>query len=95
MIHRCLLGLIELTMCANRTIVIAGHDTTAGTVSWLLYELSKHPKDQDRLREEIREHRRRLAPGEDFSDLDYEAMPVLNATLKVCFLAFPRRTSDN
>lgn len=49
-----------------------------------MYELSKHPKDQDRLRDEIRERRKGLAPGEELSELDYESMPVLNAAIKVC-----------
>jgi len=65
-------------------MVLAGHDTTASTISWLLYELSRNPKDQERLRDEIHERRKGLDAGEELKASVYEAMPVLNAVLKVC-----------
>ena len=65
-------------------MVLAGHDTTASTISWLLYELSRNPKDQERLRDEIHERKKGLDAGEELKASDYEAMPVLNAVLKVC-----------
>lgn len=34
----------------DRTMVLAGHDTTANTMSWTLYERSKRPEVQHRLR---------------------------------------------
>ncbi|KAG7439454.1 cytochrome P450 [Guyanagaster necrorhizus] len=36
------------------SIMFAGHETTANTLSWTLLELSRHPEVQDRLRAEIR-----------------------------------------
>ena len=37
-----------------QTLTLAGHETTASTVSWLLWELAKNPEYQNRLRAEIR-----------------------------------------
>jgi cytochrome P450 len=37
-----------------RTLLIAGTETTATTLSWLCHELGRHPEIQDRLRTEIR-----------------------------------------
>lgn len=65
---------------------MAGHETTANTLTWLLWELSKTPELQDRLRHEIREKRAELneAGAEDFTMDDLESMPFLQALLKVC-----------
>ncbi|KIJ55998.1 hypothetical protein M422DRAFT_138272, partial [Sphaerobolus stellatus SS14] len=35
------------------TLFLAGHDTTATTTAWFLYELAKYPECQTRIREEI------------------------------------------
>ncbi|KAK0494149.1 hypothetical protein EDD18DRAFT_1177820 [Armillaria luteobubalina] len=35
------------------TFVLAAIGTTASTIFWLLYELSRHPEDQIKVREEI------------------------------------------
>ncbi|XP_020084747.1 cytochrome P450 704C1-like [Ananas comosus] len=35
--------------------IIAGRDTTAGTLSWLLYMLCKHPHVQEKVAQEVRE----------------------------------------
>ncbi|KAF9047053.1 cytochrome P450 [Hymenopellis radicata] len=40
------------------TFIFAGHDTTAHALAWLLYELSLHPEDQDRIKQEILHARR-------------------------------------
>lgn len=37
-------------------ILLAGRDTTAVTLSWLFYELSRHPQIVHKLREEIKSH---------------------------------------
>ncbi|GAA2485850.1 cytochrome P450 [Nocardia seriolae] len=47
-------------------MLIAGHETTAGTVAFALYELSRHPGIADRARAEIAE------TGRHPSELDYE-----------------------
>ncbi|KAK0455290.1 cytochrome P450 [Desarmillaria tabescens] len=62
------------------TFVLAGHDTTANTMAWLLYELSRHPEDQAKVREEIAIAKAN-APGALMSS-DYDSMPWLNAVIK-------------
>ncbi|PBK86217.1 cytochrome P450 [Armillaria gallica] len=62
------------------TFIIAGHDTTAGTIAWLLYELSRHPDVQMTVREEIAITKSN-APGVLTWD-DYDAMVWLNAVIK-------------
>ncbi|KAF9237603.1 cytochrome P450 [Melanogaster broomeanus] len=68
------------------TLLVAGHDSTASSLTWTLYELSRHPEDQQRVRDEIREAKakaRAEARGDD--DLipsDYDAMAFTNAIIK-------------
>ncbi|KAG7453207.1 cytochrome P450 [Guyanagaster necrorhizus] len=62
------------------TFVLAGHDTTANTMAWLLYELSRHPDDQAKIREEIAIAKAN-APR-SLTSSDYDSMPWLNATIK-------------
>ncbi|KAG2147652.1 cytochrome P450 [Suillus clintonianus] len=66
------------------TLLVAGHDTTASTLTWLLYELSKHPEDQQRIRDEIKVARANVeARGDD--DLlpgDFNNMAFTNAIIK-------------
>ncbi|KAK0455346.1 cytochrome P450 [Desarmillaria tabescens] len=62
------------------TFILAGHDTTANAMAWLLYELSLHPKDQVKIREEIAQTKAN-APGALTSD-DYDSMTWLNACIK-------------
>ena len=63
-------------------LIIAGHDTTAASLSWMMWELSKRPESQSRLRAEIREHRQRVGHGTDFTQADYDSMSYLNASIK-------------
>ncbi len=56
-----------------RTFLIAGHETTAITMSWLLYELAAHPEHQSIIREEVKH---------SYHD-DYDSLPFLNAVIKV------------
>ncbi|KAK0187584.1 cytochrome P450 [Armillaria mellea] len=62
------------------TFVIAGHDTTATTMAWLLYELSLHPEDQAKIREEIAQTK--LNAQGALSSNDYDSMVWLNACIK-------------
>ncbi|KAF8511769.1 PAH-inducible cytochrome P450 monooxygenase PC-PAH 1, partial [Gautieria morchelliformis] len=41
-------------MAQLRTLMIAGQETTASTLTWAFYELSRHPGFQSRVREEIK-----------------------------------------
>ncbi|KAK1225579.1 hypothetical protein PQX77_011473 [Marasmius sp. AFHP31] len=67
-------------------IFIAGHETTANSISWILLELSRHPEIQDKLRKEIREKERQLVSEgrsqSGFTAEDYESLPYMNAVLK-------------
>jgi cytochrome P450 len=38
------------------TIFVAGHETTANAMAWLMYLVSQHPKVEERLRAEIQTH---------------------------------------
>jgi hypothetical protein len=50
-------------------------------LTWLFYELARHPADQQRLFEEIR--RAREEKGAELTANDYDSMPFLNAVIKV------------
>ncbi|KAK1225576.1 hypothetical protein PQX77_011468 [Marasmius sp. AFHP31] len=68
------------------SIFIAGHETTANSISWILLEMSRHPEIQDKLRKEIREKERQLvAEGRSqsgFTAEDCDSLPYMNAVLK-------------
>jgi cytochrome P450 len=65
--------------------MIAGHETTASTVSWALYELARRPEFQDEVRKEIkamRSHAAQRGDGE-LSVADLDSMKYLLALMKV------------
>ncbi|EGN99106.1 hypothetical protein SERLA73DRAFT_181927 [Serpula lacrymans var. lacrymans S7.3] len=66
------------------TLLLAGHDTTANTLVWTLYELARHPEDQQKVRDEIAAARKDVETrgDEDFVPSDFDSMPFLNAVLK-------------
>ncbi|RDB25147.1 hypothetical protein Hypma_007406 [Hypsizygus marmoreus] len=74
----------EELLAQMRTLILAGHETTANSLSWMLFELARHPEIQTRLRHEIRTmEQSRQARGEtEFTPADYDAMPFLSAFLK-------------
>nr|BAL05188.1 cytochrome P450 [Phanerodontia chrysosporium] len=65
-------------------MTLAGHETTANTVTWMLWELAKHPDIQEQLRQEIAEKRMEVtANGSyEFALDDLESMPLLQAVIK-------------
>ncbi|KAJ7198475.1 cytochrome P450 [Mycena pura] len=67
-----------------RTIIMAGHETTANSFSWAILELARQPNIQSRLRSEIRSMERILqASGSyEFTTSDIDAMPYLTAVVK-------------
>lgn len=69
-----------LTHC--RTLLLAGHDTSANTLTWFFWELAKHPESQQEIREEIAAVRARIS-ARDFSMTDLEGMSTMLAGLKV------------
>jgi len=65
--------------------MLAGHETTASSMNWVLWELSKDLEYQAICREEIAHVRSQvIARGdEDFSMTDMENMPYVTAIIKV------------
>ena len=70
---------------SNRTILLAGHETSATSLCWVLLEIAKHPDVQKKLREEIRAMEQVIhARGDvDFTAADLDGMPYLSAVIKV------------
>lgn len=67
--------------------MFAGHETTASTLSWALYELAMHPEYQNKLREEIRKGKG-IAVDRGDSELnvsDLDSMKYLTALIKVMY----------
>ncbi len=78
-----------------QTLTFAGHETTASTLSWMLYELVKHPDYQAKMRAEIKAARQAmLARGDSrFSMEDLDSMTTVLNAIKVCMrLLLPRRS---
>ncbi|KAJ3837966.1 cytochrome P450 [Lentinula raphanica] len=67
-----------------RVLLLAGHETTANTLSWLFYELVRDLDLQNKLREEIRAAEKvAAARGEsELTIVDLEKMQLLGATVK-------------
>lgn len=67
--------------------MLAGHETTANTLTWAIVELCKHPELQTKLRNEIRKMERKIKERGDsaFSaqDFDGPGMRYLTAVVKV------------
>ncbi|XP_070375416.1 cytochrome P450 4F2-like isoform X1 [Equus asinus] len=63
------------------TFMFAGHDTTASGLSWVLYNLARHPEHQERCRQEVRELLRDREPKEIEWD-DLAQMPFLTMCIK-------------
>ncbi|KAH9169311.1 cytochrome P450 [Lactarius sanguifluus] len=63
------------------TLLFAGHDTTSNTMTWFLWELSKHPESQDRIRAEIEALRAQKGEG-CLSPADLDSMVYTQAALK-------------
>ena len=67
------------------TLMLAGHETTANTLTWYLWELAKNPDFQDKLREEVLAMRQQIsARGEtEVTVNDLDSMTYLQAGMKV------------
>ncbi|KAK0199554.1 cytochrome P450 [Desarmillaria ectypa] len=61
------------------TFLLAGHETTGSTLSWLLYELAAHPEHQSIIREEVKHSYHN----------DYDSLPFLNAAIKEALRLHP------
>ena len=67
------------------TLTLAGHETTANTLTWYPWELAKNQAFQDKLREEVMAVRAQMAArGEDeLTITDLDSMVYLPAGMKV------------
>lgn len=63
--------------------MLAGHDSTAMSLSWLLYDLALHPDDQIRVREEIRNVKSQSLTPDCLGVVDFESMTYTNAVIRV------------
>lgn len=70
-------------MAEMYTLTVAGHETSATTLTWLTYELARHPEYQDRMREEVLTLRQQVESRADneltLGDLDSELLLTTNA----------------
>ncbi|EEB90869.1 hypothetical protein MPER_10868, partial [Moniliophthora perniciosa FA553] len=62
------------------TLLQAGHHTTGYSLAWILYELSRHPTDQQRIYEDIKQLRSRTQGN--FTAKDYD--DLANGWLGLC-----------
>ncbi|XP_012520581.1 PREDICTED: phylloquinone omega-hydroxylase CYP4F2-like [Propithecus coquereli] len=63
------------------TFMFGGHDTTASGLSWVLYNLARHPEYQERCRQEVQELLRDHEPKEIEWD-DLAQLPFLTMCIK-------------
>nr|XP_034342971.1 LOW QUALITY PROTEIN: cytochrome P450 4F1-like [Arvicanthis niloticus] len=63
------------------TFMFEGHDTTASGLSWILYNLARHPEYQERCRQEVQELLRDREPEEIEWD-DLAQLPFLTMCIK-------------
>lgn len=70
-----------------RTLLFAGHETTAVSLTWVLYALSLHPEIQQRLRDEVCAHWPDVEPH--VTSERAESMPYLNAVVKETLRLYP------
>ncbi|GES63507.1 cytochrome P450 alkane hydroxylase [Aspergillus terreus] len=70
-------------------VLLAGRDTTAGTLSFCLFELSRHPEIVAKLREEIRSRVGLGANGQKPTYNDLKEMKYLNAVLNETMRLYP------
>ena len=62
------------------TLTVAGHETSANTLTFLAYELARHPDYQERMREEIIA-RYKQVEGREGSELTIEDLESLTLTM--------------
>lgn len=67
--------------------MLAGQETTASSLNWLLWEIARHPESQERIRKEVSAAYRR-ANGAELSVADLDSMTYTQAALKVLFFFF-------
>lgn len=75
----------------RRTLLLAGHETSATSTLWILLELARHPDVQDKLRSEIRavEHAVHGRGDSEFTSKDFESMTYTTAVMKEAMRLHP------
>lgn len=68
-----------------KTLIIAGHETSAGTLNWAWYLLARHPEVERRLLAEIAER----LPGPDFGFDEVMALEYMPRVLKETLRLYP------
>ncbi|KAF8507406.1 cytochrome P450 [Gautieria morchelliformis] len=71
-------------MAQLKTLMIAGQETTASTLTWAFYELSRHPGFQTRVREEIKTTRAQAGQrgNGELTVADLDSMQCLLSVMK-------------
>jgi cytochrome P450 len=66
-------------------LFLAGHETTASTITWAIYELARNPEYQTLVRAEIKATREQVAKrgDHDFLISDLDSMKYLLSLMKV------------
>lgn len=67
------------------TFLLAGHDTTANTLTWTLYLLARSPEWQQKVREEVRS----VAPSGPLKAEHIEQLPVTLQVIKEAMRLYP------
>ena len=64
-----------------QTFLLAGHETTSTSLTWTLWTLARFPEKQTKLRQEIREARKKAKSDglEEIESDDLNALPYLDA----------------
>ncbi|TRY70169.1 hypothetical protein TCAL_05204 [Tigriopus californicus] len=77
----------ELTMIANAMVMLlAGYETTATTMAWALFEITRDAKIQKKLAEEIQQF-------DDPSYADFMNMPYLDCVVNESLRKYPQATA--
>ena len=71
------------------TFIFAGHDTTANTMSWLLYEVCRNQAIQDKLRAEVDRMFDGFRAGEEFCYDHLEKLPYMTRCLTETLRMWP------
>lgn len=67
------------------TILLAGHETIANSLTYVLYLLAQHPEEAEKIRQETCQ----VAHGRELSAADYDRMPIVRATLAESMRLYP------
>ena len=67
------------------TILLAGHETIANSLTYVLYLLAQHPEEVEKIRNEANQ----IAPGRELTAADYDRMPIARAALAESMRLYP------